>query len=154
MYFDIPIHCRLSEHCTHKKEKNKIIAPLSCHFHSLYLLWLTITDLTNHSFSFKTPPKVLKTLVFAPSLEVWILEETQPPRFLSYTRPMQVGEKPGNEVGGNSVLFAAQCIMSHIPSKAGVNSSRWAGPKKHLSHRSDNSFLEWQGKESPLVSRL
>ena len=42
----------------------------------------------------------------------------------SPTRPGQVGEKPGNEVGGNSVLFAAQCIMSHIPSKAGVNSSR------------------------------
>ena len=32
----------------------------------------------NLSFSFKTPPKVLKTLVFEPSLEVWILEETQP----------------------------------------------------------------------------
>lgn len=61
---------------------------------------------------------VLKALVFEPSLE---RNTTSFPGF----SPRQVGEKPENEVGGNTAaFFAAQCIMSHIPSKAGVNSSR------------------------------
>ena len=61
---------------------------------------------------------VLKALVSEPSLE---RNTTSFPGF----SPRQVGEKPGNEVGGNTAaFFAAQCIMSHIPSKAGVNSSR------------------------------
>ena len=43
----------------------------------------------------------------------------------SPTRPGQVGEKPGNEVGGNSVFcLLLNVLLSHIPSKAGVNSSR------------------------------
>ena len=64
---------------------------------------------------------VLKAFVFEPSLE---RNTTSFPGF-SPTCPRQVGEKPGNEVGGNTAaFFAAQCIMSHIPSKAGVNSSR------------------------------